>query len=143
MNNLKFTLILFIISLINFVGCESSESILEETKKELLSEKEDLKIDILKFRQKNDQQIEANIKSIEDFNSIIDVEETVVKISYKAKIDELELKNSGMKLRLDNYQEEGKTNWEEFKCDFKTEMDGLNSTFKEVSKNASHKMKKT
>lgn len=142
MINLKFTLILAAISVINLVGCNSSESILEETKKELLSEKEDLNIDILKFRQKNLQQIEANIKSIEDFNSIIDIEEKIVKVSYKAKIDELELKNTGMRIKLDNYQEEGKKHWDGFKCDFKADMDKLNIAFKEVSKNASHNMKK-
>ena len=134
MDHLKTTFTLLIISTLNIVGCSSSESILEETKKEILSEEEDLKMEILKFRQKNLQQIEANIKSIEDFNSIIDIEEKIVKVSYKAKIDSLELKNSNMKIKLDSYQVKGKKNWNEFKCYFIADMNKLNVDFKEVLK---------
>lgn len=131
----KVTPILFIICLISqSIGCSSQESILEETKKEIKSEEKYLNIEVLKFRQKTLQQIEVNIRSIEDFNSILDTDESIVKTSFKAKIGALEFKNADLKIKLDNYQVEGEKNWNEFKNDFNIDLYRLNNDIKEVSK---------
>jgi len=75
--------------------------------------------------------IAANEKSIAEFNARTEHEKKEAKADYKAKIAELEQRNTDMKKKMDDYKEDGKENWEKFKVDFNLEMDELNQSFTE------------
>ena len=45
----------------------------------------------------------------------------------------LEVKNSDMRMRMDNYKEDGKDNWETFKTEFSHDMDELGKAFKDLT----------
>ncbi|MCF8239566.1 MAG: hypothetical protein K9I85_15495 [Saprospiraceae bacterium] len=85
--------------------------------------------DIENFRSETAARIEANQRSIEDFNERISKEKKEVKADYQQKIAELEAKNSDMKTKLDGYKAEGKENWESFKVEFSRDMDELGTAF--------------
>ena len=66
--------------------------------------------DMEKQRLKMVAKIEANNKSIADFNARFETEKEEVKADYKRKIAVLEQMNTNMKKRLEDYKADGKEN---------------------------------
>jgi hypothetical protein len=46
----------------------------------------------------------------------------------------LEQKNRDLKKKLEEYKDEGQSKWEEFKTNFKHDMDGIGKTMKDLFK---------
>lgn len=89
--------------------------------------------DIDNYRTETAEKIAANNQSIIDFNLRIEKEKKEVKDDYKKKIAELELKNSDMKKKMDDYKAEGKDKWETFKTEFSHDMDELGTALKDLN----------
>lgn len=89
--------------------------------------------DISNYRKEVAQKIEANNASIADFKSRIEHEKKETRAEYMKKMEELEMKNSDAKKKMDEYNQEGKDNWEKFKTEFNHDMDELGKAFKDLT----------
>jgi len=87
------------------------------------------------FRQESDARILANEKSIVEFRLKIAKEKREARISYEKKIAVLEQKNSDMKKKLAEYNDDGKDRWYSFKNEFNHDMDELGQAFKDLGNN--------
>ena len=89
--------------------------------------------DILNYRKEVAQKIEANNTSIVEFKARIEHEKKETRAEYNKKMEELEMKNSDAKKKMDEYNQEGKENWEKFKTEFSHDMDELGKAFKDLT----------
>ena len=117
-------------------SCSTPAEKVEEKQEKLEDAKEDLKEadkayleDVKKFRTAQTERMAVNDKSLEDFKSRIDTEKKEAREEYIKKIADLEKKNSDLKLKMENYNESGKQNWEKFKMDFNHEVEMLGKAF--------------
>lgn len=90
--------------------------------------------DIDHYRKETTKTIETNSINIAAFKVNIDTEKEACKYHYRHSIFELELYNSYMKKKLDDYKPEGEKNWEIFKAEFKRQMDELCKEFTHFNK---------
>jgi len=120
-------------------GCNSSpnkvddaqKAVIEANKKRDAANKEYL-ADIENFRSETAARIAANDKRIAELKANLAHERKEARADYKKKIAELEQKNRDMKKEMDEYNEEGKENWEKFKAEFNHDMDELGKAFKDI-----------
>jgi DNA anti-recombination protein RmuC len=122
-----------------FTSCKDStekvanaESDVAEAQEKLKEAESDYLIDVEKYKEQTAAKIDANNKSISDFNERIAKEKKAVKAEYKEKIAQLESKNTDMKKKIDEYKLEGKEKWSTFKTDFDKEMDELGKSINDV-----------
>ena len=74
--------------------------------------------------------IAVNEKIIADYKAKMTAANGKLQAKYDKKIDALEIKNKEMKAKLDNYKDDGKTNWEQFKSEFNGDMEKLGTSLK-------------
>lgn len=89
--------------------------------------------DVEKFKLETNQKIDANAKSIADFNARIATDKKAAKTEYKEKIAALELKNTDMKKKMADYKADGKDGWAKFKEEFNHDMDELGKALKDFT----------
>ena len=105
-----------------------------DAEKDLQMAQEEYLADIKEYKMLSAEKIAANDKSFEEFNARIEKEKKTVSADYKAKIKELEQKNSDMKKKMDDYQVDGKEKWELFKAEFGRDMDALGESITNFGK---------
>src|ERR1039458_8245779 len=86
------------------------------------------------FERESDQAIDANEKRIDAFKEKMDKAGFKVRAKYDKDVAALEQKNHDMKTKLKKYEDEGPIKWEEFKTNFKHDMDGMDKTMKDLFK---------
>lgn len=86
------------------------------------------------FLQESDQAIGANEKRINAFKQGMEKAGFKVSAKYSKDVAALEQKNHDMKKKLKEYKDEGPIKWEEFKTNFKHDMDGMEKTMKDLFK---------
>jgi len=86
------------------------------------------------FKRESNQAIEANEKRIEAFKAKMDKATPTVKATYDKQVAVLEQRNRDLKKKLDDYKDEGQGKWEEFKTNFKRDMDDLGKTMTDLFK---------
>jgi hypothetical protein len=101
-----------------------------EANEDFSNAKEEYLVDIENFKAETATKIEANNQKIEALNVRIEYAKKDVKAYSQEQINILEQKNSEMKIKLDEYKEDGKDNWEIFKTEFSSDMDDLGEAFK-------------
>lgn len=123
------------------IGCENSaqklakaEENVDDAEKDLQLAEEEYLADIENYRVFTAEKIASNEKSIAEFNARILKEKKEVNAEYREKIRELETKNSDMKMKINDYNAEGKDNWERFKNDFARDLDALSTRVSELGK---------
>jgi Tfp pilus assembly protein PilE len=123
-------------SVVMFSSCNSSSEKVEKAEKNVVEAKNDLQAaneaymaDMSKYKKQTSDRIAANQKSINEFNKRIVTEKKQAKVADQKKIAELEAKNKDMEKRMDDYQADGKENWEAFKSEFGKDMDELGNAF--------------
>jgi hypothetical protein len=126
---------------LSFISCDNAaqkvvkaEENVVDAEKDLQMAQEEYLLDIKEYRLLSAEKIEANEKSIAEFNARIEKEKKNVSADYKAKIIALEQKNSDMKKKMDDYREEGKDKWEIFKTEFGRDMDDLGESISNFGK---------
>jgi phosphoenolpyruvate-protein kinase (PTS system EI component) len=112
---------------------DSAEQDVQDANEALDKANQEYLIDIENYRKTTAEKVEANNKSIAEFNARIANDKKAAKADYQKKIAELEKKNTDMKKRLDDYNAEGKDNWEKFKYEFGRDMDALGQAFKDFT----------
>ena len=121
-------------------SCNTSADRVENAQENVIQANKDLDqanqeylADIENYRVETASRIAANEQAIADFNAGLEHERKAVRAEHKKKIAELEQKNRDMKMKMDNYKEEGKENWEKFKTEFSHDMDELGKAFKNLT----------
>lgn len=142
MKNFK-TLLVSQFVIIGLLACSSPAEKVQDAEQDVIEANsaldeanEDYMLEIEKYRLETEAKIEANRKSIAEFNARKENEKTIAKAEYKAKIAALEAQNTDMKKRMDDYKAEGKSNWELFKTEFNHDMEELGKAFKDLTQNS-------
>ena len=78
--------------------------------------------------------IEANEKRIDAFKEKMEEAGLKVKAKFSEEVAVLEQKNRDLKKKLEEYKDQGQSKWEEFKTNFKHDMDGIGKTMKDLFK---------
>ena len=86
------------------------------------------------FKRESEAAIEANVKRIDAFKAKMDKATPTVKAKYDKQVAVLEQRNRDLKKKLDDYKDEGQGKWEEFKTNFKRDMDDLGKTMTDLFK---------
>ena len=138
---LKLTAILFTTSTL-ITSCNTSAEKVEHAQDHVSEANEDLNkaneaylADVETYRTVTADKINANNKSIIDFNTRIENKKNEAKADYKKKVAELDAKNSDMKKRMEDYKADNKENWESFKTEFNHDMDELGKAFNDLTVN--------
>ena len=111
----------------------NAEENVADAEKKLSDAEDEYLADVEKHRMMYSEKIAANDKSIAEFNARIEKEKKDVRAEYKAKIEELEQKNSDLKKKMDDYKVEGKDQWEIFKTEFSRDMDELGTALSNIT----------
>jgi DNA repair exonuclease SbcCD ATPase subunit len=116
-------------------GCgKTSEQKVEGAKQELKDARAEYLAEWQAFKSESEQKIEANEKRIDAFKEKMEKAGTKAKAKYNKAVAELEQKNRDLKKKLEEYKDEGQSKWEEFKTNFKHDMDGIGKTMKDLFK---------
>ncbi len=123
-------------------GCEkTSERKVENAKETIRDAKQELKDAQTKylaewqtFKRESEQTIEANEKRIDAFKDTMDKAGPKIKAKYSKEVAILEQNNRDLKKKLHDYKDEGQSKWEEFKTNFKHDMDGIGKTMTDLFK---------
>ena len=78
--------------------------------------------DIENYRKETGKMINSNSKKIAAYKLKIDTIADKCKYDYKRSVFKLELHNSYMEMKLDEYKPEGKEKWEIFKAEFASQL---------------------
>jgi|688.fasta_scaffold35062_5 hypothetical protein len=90
--------------------------------------------EMAEYQEINRAKIEANEKSLAEFNLRIKNEKMEAKDEYEQKMAELNAQNSDMKKKMDEFHAGNKANWEKFKASFDKDMDDLSLAFTELTR---------
>jgi hypothetical protein len=101
----------------------------KEAQSELNVIQQDFDTDYKQFRIVYDNKINANEKSIAELKLNIASANQENKVLYQKKLAELERKNNDLKIELVDYKADGADEWNEFKTEFKNDMDELGKEF--------------
>ena len=131
----------FLVSTI-ITSCNTPAGKVENAEENVVAANEDLNAaneayqkEIDSYRKEAAEKIEANNKSIAEFNARIALEKKDAQDDYKKQIATLEQKNSDMKKKMDDYKAEGKEKLEKFKTEFNRDLDELGKAFKDLTVN--------
>ena len=126
-----------------FTGCvspsqkvENAEEKVLDAKKEVREAQKDLNViqneaemDYQQFRIVYDNKIMANEKSIGELKVNVAGANEENRVTYKKKLSELERRNNDLKIELNERKSDGSDDWQEFKTEFKSDMDELGKAF--------------
>ena len=120
-------------------GCESNRGSKENAKEEVQKADQALKdaqaqLDNEWHQFKNDAEskIGSNEKRINDFKAEMKKTSAKFKAKYANKVLTLEQKNIELKKMINNYQYEGKDNWDNFKLKFNSNMDSVGIALNDI-----------
>jgi DNA repair exonuclease SbcCD ATPase subunit len=123
-------------------GCEKTpEQKLEASKEKIGEAKQELK-DVQAerakewqaFKTESEQQIADNDKRIDAFKEKMDKAGPKAKAKYSKEVAELKKKNHELKEKLEDYKDGDQSKWQEFKTNFKADMDAVGKTMKDLFK---------
>lgn len=120
---------------------ENAEMKVQDAKSDVKDAKEDLAqaqqgsaiSDFQKFKNESNEEINANERRIADLKIEIKNEKIKARERDEKKIDALEKKNHELKEKLEAYHNDGKSDWQEFKTEFKHDLSGLGKAFKDIT----------
>lgn len=112
---------------------ENAEGEVTEAKEDLKEAKEDYLLEVETFRKETAEKVALNNQSIAEFKARKALDKKEAKAEYDKKVKALEQKNTDMQKRLDDYQIDGKDNWEKFKIEYNHDMDELGKAFKDLT----------
>lgn len=123
-------------------GCgKTSEQKVENAKENVGDAKQDLQDAQTKylaewqtFKRDSELTIEANEKRIDAFKEKMERAGPKAKAKYRKDVAVLEQKNRDLKKKLEDYKDEGQSKWEEFKTNFKHDLDGVGRTMTDLFK---------
>ena len=123
-------------------GCEKTpEQKLEANKETIAQAKQDtasVRAERAKewqtFKAESEVQIAANEKRIDAYEAKMEKAGPKAKAKYSKEITELKKKNHELKEKLEDYKDADQSKWQEFKTNFKADMDAVGKTMKDLFK---------
>lgn len=131
-----------------FISCSSQDKKVENAEQEVEDAKADVKdakqdlneaqqgssiSEFQKFKNESNQEILDNERRIAELKIEIKNENREAREKDEKKIDALEKKNHQLKEKLEAYTDDGKSDWREFKTEFKHDLDGIGNAFKDIT----------
>jgi predicted phage tail protein len=89
------------------------------------------------FKKDAGEKIADNQKRIEAFKAKMKKTGSNVKAGYNKEVAVLEQKNQELQKKLDEYKDDGKSKWKEFKVNFNNDMDAIGKTMTDLFKDKS------
>ncbi len=127
-------------SLLFAVSCSSSSEDVEDAKEDVQEANEKLEkemreyeADLEKYREEVRQEIEANNQLIADLRARKPHNNKELQAAREAKIDDLQMRNEELKRRMDNYDGNDRSNWENFKSEVKHDLVELGKAIREFN----------
>ena len=80
------------------------------------------------------EKIAANERAIAEYNAKLAKEKKTMSAEIKEEIAALEVKNNNLKMKIGEYTDNGKENWEAFKTEFGKDMDDLGTSISNIGK---------
>ena len=126
---------------ITLVGCnnppsdnkvENAKEDVNEAKQDLREAENDYAREWQEYRNEQLAKLANNDKEIADYRVKIKTEKAEVRERKEKRLAELERENNELKVRLDNYKDDGQNNWQQFKTEFNQSMDHLGQGFKNL-----------
>ena len=90
-----------------------------------------LRADWEKFKVDAKERIKESDDSIAAFKKRVQKFDAKMKVKYERDVALLERKDDTLKMKLDNYKDEGKEKWEDFKMHFNHDMDAVKAWLKD------------
>ena len=124
-----------------FMGCQNTEEKNSQQPNESMVEtKPDSQVvqtsysdEWQSFKSTSEQKIQDNENSIAAFKVKMKKSGIKVKAKYNIEIAKLEATNREMKKKLEDYKNDGKSAWEDFKSGFNKDMDKLGKAVKDLT----------
>ena len=113
---------------------ENAKEEVVDSEKELAKAKADLEIDVADYRKEMYMKIAANNAKIDEINLEINQNKGDKNKDKKVRIDELKKRNSDLEMKIKNYNQSDKDNWESFKREFNSDMESLGSAFGDLTR---------
>lgn len=104
-----------------------------EAQIDLIAARQDSITEYQKFKNESDARITAYDKSIAEYRVKMANERAENRAMYEKMVLDLEKKNQDLKVKLAEYKDDGKTDWEKFKSEFNHDMDELGKSFKDFN----------
>ena len=137
MKNLKKVItISFMIIGVMLIGCFENSEKSKQDIKENIKENEAYKLEMDEYRFRIAEQITTNENSIIAFRSRIASQKKEARADYEKKINDLNNKNTDLKMRLDAFNADNKESWELFKVEFGRDMDELGNALHDFTINS-------
>jgi len=106
----------------------------QDAKEELKEEQKELNAEYPAFKTDAESKIASNDKRIGELRTQINKPGKTFDELRKKRIDELEEKNAQLRSRLNGYETE-RSDWESFKREFNSDMEGMGEAFKNLGNN--------
>ncbi|MBN1398679.1 MAG: hypothetical protein JXA06_11665 [Bacteroidetes bacterium] len=84
------------------------------------------------FKSESEKTIAANEQKIDAFKKNMEKAGSIMKAKYIEQVAVLEQKNIDLKKKLADYKDEGQSKWQEFKTNFKNDMDAIGKTMTDL-----------
>ena len=132
--------ILFIV-IAALIGCqntgEKNSQVTQDTVKQAKLEQDTIKTtysdDWQKFKTESEVKIQDNENSIAAFKVKMKKAGSKIKTKYNEEIANLEQENRNMKKKLEEYKNDGKSTWSDFKAGFNKDMDKIGKALKDLT----------
>lgn len=126
----------------SITSCDSSTKKVEdaavkvdEASEDLTDAKKEFNEEYAKFQTESEARMVENDKQIAELKANKAQLKKEAKADYDKKIKDIEEKNSALRIKMNEYKEEGNDKWESFKREFNHDMDELGQSLKDLTTN--------
>lgn len=141
-----FSLVLAALVSISIASCNKSpkakEEVLIDAKQDVETAKEDLEettsdsiVEFNKYKSSIQIKLAENEKVISDLKASIKAEDRKTQTLYNKQLENLQLRNTELKLKIETYKQGPTQKWELFKVDFNKELDKLGKSISSTANN--------
>jgi hypothetical protein len=130
-----------------FTGCTDSAQNVQDAQEDVIEAEAELakaqmeyQMDVENHKVQTASTIRSNNERIAEFNASLANEKKELRDEYNVKIAELERRNNAMERKMadyntSEYRSDSKTQWENFKSEFKRDMDQLEQELSDLTSN--------
>jgi hypothetical protein len=141
-----FSLVLAALVSVSIASCNKSpkakEEVLIDAKQDVETAKEDLDeatcdsiVEFNKYKSSIQIKLAENEKVISDLKASIKAEDRKTQTLYNKQLENLQLRNTELKLKIETYKQGPTQKWELFKVDFNKELDKLGKSISSTANN--------
>ncbi len=111
---------------------QEAKQVVIEAKQDLRQAQQDVQDEFQKFKNEANEEIRINENRIAELRINIEGEDADLRERTGRRIDALEKRNHELKEKLEDFKDDGRNDWKEFKKEFKHDLDGLGEAFNNI-----------